>query len=50
MLFRSPTRLTLERGMGIMREDEYLEITPNNIRLRKQFLTKNERTKADRNK
>jgi len=45
-----PTRLTLERGMGIMREDEYLEITPNNIRLRKQFLTKNERTKADRNK
>jgi GTP-binding protein len=45
-----PTRLTLERGMGIMREDEYLEITPNNIRLRKQFLTKNERTKAGRNK
>jgi len=43
-----PTKLTLERGMGIMREDEYLEITPNNIRLRKQFLTKQERTKADR--
>jgi len=45
-----PTKLTLERGMGIMRADEYLEITPNNIRLRKQFLTKNERIKASRNK
>ena len=45
-----PTKLTLEGGMGIMREDEYLEITPNNIRLRKQFLTKNERVKAKRNK
>ena len=45
-----PTRLTLERGMGIMRADEYLEITPKNIRLRKQFLTKNERIKASRNK
>ncbi len=45
-----PTKLTLEGGMGIMREDEYLEITPNNIRLRKQFLTKNERVKAKRSK
>ena len=43
-----PTKLTLESGMGIMRADEYLEITPNNIRLRKQFLTKQERTKANR--
>jgi len=45
-----PTKLTLEKGMGIMREDEYLEITPNNIRLRKQFLTENDRAKAKRNK
>jgi len=45
-----PTKLTLESGMGIMRADEYLEITPNNIRLRKQFLTKNERIKVSRNK
>ena len=43
-----PTKLTLERGMGIMRADEYLEITPHNIRLRKQFLTKQERIRADR--
>jgi len=45
-----PLILTLERGMSIMNEDEYLEITPNNIRLRKQFLTESERTRASRKK
>ena len=45
-----PLELTLERGMSVMSEDEYLEITPNNIRLRKQLLTENERTKAGRKK
>ena len=45
-----PIKLTLEKGMSVMSENEYLEITPNNIRLRKQFLTENERTKASRNK
>jgi len=45
-----PLKLTLERAMSIMNEDEYLEITPNHVRLRKQFLTENERVKASRNK
>ncbi|MFH0924003.1 MAG: translational GTPase TypA [Candidatus Falkowbacteria bacterium] len=45
-----PVELSLERGMSIMSEDEYLEITPNNIRLRKQFLTENARVKAGRGK
>ncbi|MBU4022759.1 translational GTPase TypA [Patescibacteria group bacterium] len=45
-----PVKLTLEKGIGIMNQDEYLEITPLNIRLRKQFLTENGRTKASRNK
>ncbi len=45
-----PMELTLEKGMSIMSEDEYLEITPNNIRLRKQFLTENERVRAGRKK
>jgi GTP-binding protein len=40
--------ITLERGLEIMSEDEYLEITPQNIRLRKQHLTENERVKAAR--
>lgn len=44
-----PLTLTIERGMSIMSEDEYLEITPKNIRLRKQYLTHLERKRA-RNK
>lgn len=31
-----PFKLTIERGLEIMAEDEYLEITPKNARLRKQ--------------
>jgi len=41
-----PYEISLERGLGIMKEDEYLEVTPKNIRLRKMYLTKNDRTKA----
>ncbi|MCR4333688.1 MAG: translational GTPase TypA [Patescibacteria group bacterium] len=40
--------LTIERGMEIMGEDEYLEITPKSVRLRKQYLTENDRAKARR--
>lgn len=45
-----PMELTLERGMSVMNDDEYLEITPKNIRLRKQYLTETERTKHKRAK
>jgi len=45
-----PTELTIERGMGIMGDDEYLEITPKNIRLRKKYLTENERVREGRKK
>ncbi len=40
--------LSIERGMEIMADDEYLEVTPKNIRLRKQFLTENDRAKSRR--
>jgi GTP-binding protein len=40
--------LTIERGMEIMNEDEYLEVTPLSVRLRKQYLTENDRAKARR--
>jgi GTP-binding protein len=40
-----PIDLTLERAMGLMREDEYLEVTPDAIRLRKQFLKDSDRAK-----
>lgn len=43
-----PVILTIERGLEIMNEDEYLEITPQSVRLRKQHLTENERVKAAR--
>ncbi len=43
-----PLEITLERGMEIMAEDEYLEITPKSIRLRKQLLTENDRIKLAR--
>ena len=37
-----PHPVTIENGMEIMAEDEYLEITPKSVRLRKQFLTEAE--------
>jgi GTP-binding protein len=40
--------LTIERGLEVMAEDEYLEITPVSVRLRKQFLTENDRIKSRR--
>ncbi len=41
-----PQELTLENALSIMNNDEYLEVTPKNIRLRKQHLTENDRSKA----
>lgn len=43
-----PYELSIERGLEVMSEDEYLEITPNNVRLRKQGLTESERAKSRR--
>ena len=41
-----PLKVTLERGLEIMSEDEYLEITPSNIRIRKQHLKENDRKRS----
>ena len=43
-----PLDLTLEMAMGLMREDEYLEVTPDAIRLRKEFLKESERARNKR--
>ena len=40
-----PMDLTLEKALGMMRDDEYLEITPEIVRLRKAYLTETERKK-----
>ncbi len=37
--------LSIERGLEIMADDEYLEITPKNVRLRKKFLTESARSR-----
>lgn len=38
-----PFLLSIERGLEIMAEDEYLEVTPKSVRLRKQGLTEIDR-------
>jgi GTP-binding protein len=40
--------LSIERGLEVMQDDEFLEITPQSVRLRKQYLTETERAKAKR--
>jgi len=45
-----PIEITLERGLSIMKDDEYLEITPKSVRIRKIFLTEIERVRASRKK
>ena len=40
--------LTIERGLEIIQKDEYLEVTPLNVRLRKQDLSESARAKATR--
>ena len=48
IILTPPSLITLETGLEIMQSDEYLEVTPNNIRLRKKYLTENDRVKAAR--
>jgi GTP-binding protein len=43
-----PFTLDIERAMEIMSDDEYIEVTPKSVRLRKKFLTQQERAKANR--
>jgi GTP-binding protein len=35
-----PKLLSIEMGLEIMQEDEYLEITPKSVRLRKQQIVR----------
>ncbi|EKE18754.1 MAG: hypothetical protein ACD_9C00246G0001, partial [uncultured bacterium] len=45
-----PYTLSIERGLEIINDDEYLEVTPQSVRLRKQFLKEGDRVKAGRKK
>ncbi len=50
MYLKPAWELSIERGLEVMNDDEYLEITPNNVRLRKKHLTEVERNRAGRTK
>lgn len=43
---KPPYKLSIERGLEIMADDEYLEITPKSVRLRKKLLTEQERFRS----
>ncbi len=45
-----PQAITIESGLELIADDEYLEITPKNIRIRKKYLREVDRNKAKRNK
>ena len=45
-MIKKPKILTLEESLEFLNDDEYCEVTPESIRLRKQILNKNEREKA----
>ncbi len=48
ILLRPPRRMTLEESLEYVAEDEFVEITPNHIRLRKIMLGEADRRRAGR--
>ena len=47
-VIKTPRILTLEESLEFLNDDEYMEVTPESIRLRKQILNKAEREKANK--
>jgi len=50
VLLTPPLRLTLEKALAYIADDELVEVTPKSIRLRKRMLDPNERKKEERRK
>ena len=48
IILTPPIPMTIEFCMDFLEDDEYLEITPINLRLRKKYLTKSERSKHNK--
>jgi GTP-binding protein len=44
----TPITLTLEQALEFIDDDELVEVTPKNIRVRKRYLTENERKRHNR--
>ena len=45
---KTPKKLTLEEAIEFLNDDEFCEVTPESIRLRKKILNTSERQKADK--
>ncbi len=50
ILLTPPIRFSLEQALEFIDEDELVEVTPQNIRVRKRFLKENDRRRAERQK
>ncbi len=48
MILEPPTDFSLEQYLDFIGDDELLEVTPKNIRLRKRYLSQNERRVSER--
>jgi len=48
IILTPPIRMSLEQAIEFIDEDELVEVTPKNIRIRKKFLLEHERKKASR--
>src|SRR6202042_1450529 len=45
-----PIRMTLEKALAYIQDDEFVEVTPKSIRLRKKWLDPNDRKREERRK
>ncbi len=50
IILTPPVRHSLEQALEFIDDDELVEVTPNNIRIRKKFLKEHERKRASRSK
>jgi GTP-binding protein len=48
IILTPPIRLTLEQALEFIEDDELVEVTPTVVRVRKKYLTENERKRASR--
>ena len=47
-MLKTPRLFTLEAALEYIEQDEYVELTPKTVRLRKKLLNENDRKRADR--
>ncbi len=48
VVLTTPRRMTLEQAIAYIDDDELVEVTPNHVRIRKRYLDRHERKKAER--